>query len=106
MKPITIAALIQAIVAKLVQLRQKNMNYMSYKRTLITENKWRASRYGIEGSLIDFGKEAQVPLPDLIAEFVDLVDDVLDELDSREEVENVFNILERGTGADRQLKRI
>ena len=101
---ITIAALIQAIVAKLVQLRQKNMNYMSYKRTLITENKWRASRYGIEGSLIDFGKEAQVPLPDLIAEFVDLVDDVLDELDSREEVENVFNLLKKGTGADRQLK--
>ena len=80
------------------------MNYMSYKRTLITENKWRASRYGIEGSLIDFGKEAQVPLPDLIAEFVDLVDDVLDELDSREEVENVFNLLKKGTGADRQLK--
>lgn len=101
---ITIAALIQAIVAKLVKLRQQNMSFVSYKRSLISENKWRASRYGIEGRLIDFGREAQFPLPDLIAEFVDLVDDVLDELDSREEVENVFNILKRGTGADRQLK--
>ncbi len=101
---ITIAALIQAIVAKLVKLRQANMNYMSYKRSLITENKWRASRYGIEGQLIDFGKEAQVPMQDLIAEFVDFVDDVVDELDSREEVENVFNIMKNGTGADRQLK--
>lgn len=101
---ITIAALIQALVAKLVKLRHGNMNYMSYKRSLITENKWRASRYGIEGKLIDFGREAEVPMSELVAEFVDFVDDVVDDLDSREEVENVFNILKNGTGADRQLK--
>ncbi|MCE7991145.1 MAG: carboxylate-amine ligase [Roseivirga sp.] len=101
---ITIAAVIQALCAKLVKLRQGNMNYMSYKRSLITENKWRASRYGIDGKLIDFGKEAEVPMRQLFEELVDFVDDVVDDLDSREEVESVFKIFENGTGADRQLK--
>jgi carboxylate-amine ligase len=68
------------------------------------ENKWRAARYGLDGALIDFGRECEVPERELILEYLDFVDDVLDELDSREEVEYVRWILEHGTGADRQLK--
>jgi carboxylate-amine ligase len=101
---IAIAALIQAIVAKLVKLRQSNMNFISYKRSLIAENKWRAGRYGIDGKLIDFGQEKQVPVKELIPELIDFVDDVLDDLGSRHEIEGIFKILENGTGADRQLK--
>lgn len=101
---IAIAAIIQALCAKLVKLRQHNMNYMSYKRSLITENKWRASRYGIEGKLIDFGREAELPMRELVSELVDFVDDVIDDLGSREEVEKVFDLFDKGTGADRQLK--
>ena len=74
-----------------------------YQRTLINENKWRASRYGIEGKLIDFGKEQELPTKSLILELLDFVDDVLDELDSRKSVEYVLKMLENGTGADRQL---
>ena len=37
-------------------------------------------------------------------EYLEFVDDVLDELDSREEVEYIRTMLERGTGADRQLE--
>ena len=51
------------------------------------ENKWRAARYGIDGTLIDFGRESEVPERELILEYLDWVDDVLDELGSREEVE-------------------
>ncbi|MFY9241770.1 MAG: carboxylate-amine ligase [Polaribacter sp.] len=101
---ISIAALIQALVAKLYKLRTQNMNFMSYHRALINENKWRASRYGVEGKMIDFGLEKEVETKLLMAEFIDFVDDVLDELGSREEVENIFKMLENGTGADRQLK--
>jgi carboxylate-amine ligase len=68
------------------------------------ENKWRASRYGLDGMLIDFGREKEVPERELILEYLDFVDDVLDELDSRKEVEYVQTMLDRGTGADRQLK--
>jgi carboxylate-amine ligase len=68
------------------------------------ENKWRAARYGIDGMLIDFGKEREVPARDLILEYLEWVDDVLDELGSRDAVNTIRWILENGTGADRQLK--
>ena len=68
------------------------------------ENKWRAARYGIDGQLIDFGREREVPERELILEYLDFVDDVLDELGSREEVDHIRWILEHGTGADRQLR--
>tara|TARA_R110002126_G_scaffold291415_2_gene452274 strand:+ start:50989 stop:52083 length:1095 start_codon:yes stop_codon:yes gene_type:complete len=101
---ICIAALIQALVAKLYKLRTQNLNFMNYHRALINENKWRAGRYGIEGKMIDFGLEKEVETKLLMQEFVDFVDDVLDDLGSREEVEYIFKMLENGTGADRQLK--
>src|SRR5207342_1625924 len=101
---ITIAALFQAVSAKLYKLRMQNLNFMSYSRALINENKWRASRYGIDGSLIDFGKESEVNTRVLIYELLDFVDDVVDHLGSRHAVNIVGKIFDRGTGADRQLK--
>jgi carboxylate-amine ligase len=101
---LALAALIQAPVAKLYKLHSRNQGFRVYGRALIMENKWRASRYGIDGRLIDFGLEEEKPVRDLIMEYLDFVDDVVDDLDSREEVESVTRILERGTGADRQLK--
>jgi carboxylate-amine ligase len=100
---ITIAALFQAICAKIYKLRSKNLNFMIYERALITENKWRASRYGIDGTLIDFGKETEVNTRLLIFELLDFVDDVVDELGSRHMIDNVAKMFEKGTGADRQL---
>ena len=68
------------------------------------ENKWRAARYGMNGKLIDFGKQTEVPARDLIREYLEFVDDVADELDSREELNYIHTMLERGSGADRQLQ--
>ncbi len=101
---ITIAALFQGICAKLYKLRHQNLNFMSYSRALINENKWRAGRYGIDGSLIDFGKESEVNTRILIYELLDFIDDVVPHLGSRHAVANVHKMLEAGTGADRQLK--
>ena len=103
METITITALFQAVCAKLYKLRSQNMNYMIYQRALINENKWRAGRYGIDGTLIDFGKEAEVNTRVLIYELLDFVDDVVDHLGSRHIINNVSKMLETGTGADRQL---
>lgn len=101
---ITIAALFQAICAKLYKLRSSNLNFMMYSRALLNENKWRASRYGIDGNLIDFGKESEVNTRVLIYELLDFIDDVLPHLGSRHMISNVHKMLEQGTGADRQLK--
>jgi glutamate---cysteine ligase / carboxylate-amine ligase len=100
---ICIAALIQALVAKMHKLMKQNLSFRPYRKVLINENKWRAARYGIQGKLIDFGKQEEVPYRDLCGELLDFVDDVLDELGSRKEVEYINQILDHGTGADRQL---
>src|SRR4029077_9799532 len=56
------------------------------------------------GKLIDFGKEAEVPMRQLIPELLELVDDVVDDLGSRSAVEYVHTIMNEGTSADRQLR--
>ena len=101
---ICIAALFQAVCAKIYKLRSLNMNYIQYSRALINENKWRASRYGIDGHLIDFGKEEEVNTRVLIYELLDFIDDVVDPLGCRAAAHYAEHMLETGTGADRQLK--
>jgi carboxylate-amine ligase len=101
---IAIAALIQATVAKLYKLYAANQGFRLYRRALIMENKWRALRYGIDGKLVDFGKGEEVPLPELMYEYLHFIDDVVDELGTRHEINYIHKILENGTGADRQLK--
>jgi carboxylate-amine ligase len=101
---ITIAALIQATAAMLYKLHARNLSWRPYSRALLMENKWRAARYGLDGKLIDFGRQEEVAERALVLEYLALLDDVPDELGSRAAVDAVHVILERGTGADRQLQ--
>jgi carboxylate-amine ligase len=101
---IGIAALCQAVIAKLFRLHEKNQSFRHYSRALIMENKWRAARYGLDGRLIDFGKQKEVPCRSLLREILEFAYDVADELESREELAYVERILEEGSGADRQLR--
>ena len=100
---VCIAALFQAICYKLIRLRQQNLSWRHYRHMHISENKWRAVRYGIQGQLIDFGKEESVPFNVLMDELLELLDDVVDDLGSRNEVNYARTILRNGTSADRQL---
>jgi carboxylate-amine ligase len=101
---VCIAAILQAIVAKIWRLRRDNLTFRVYPSAMIEENKWRAVRFGLDGRLIDFGKQQEAPARELIAEILQwFVDDVVDELGSRKEVEYAFEIMRHGTSADRQL---
>ncbi len=100
---IAIAALIQAIFVKLYWLFEKNQSFRLYNRSLINENKWRAMRWGLDGELIDFGKQTAVPARQLMPELLEFVDEVVDDLGSRQAVEYAYKIIQEGTGADRQL---
>jgi len=101
---VAIAAILQAIIAKIWKLRHDNLTFRLYSSPLIEENKWRAVRFGVEGTLIDFGKGVTQSARSLIEELLTwFVDDVLDELGSRHDVEYAFHILKTGTSADRQL---
>jgi carboxylate-amine ligase len=98
-----VVAIIQAVVAKLYKLNLNNMSYNVYRIALIKENKFRASRYGIEGNMIDFGLQIEVETKMLIVELLEFIDDVIDELGSRDQINYVHEIMRNGTGADKQL---
>ena len=101
---VAIAALIQATAAYLYKLHEANQDFRHYARPLLMENKFRAVRYGLDGKLIDFGRQQELPVRDLLEEYLALIDPVVDELGSREAINGVRKIMETGTGADRQLK--
>lgn len=101
---LAIAALLQVVIAWLWDLRQHNMTFRLYRRDLIEENRWRAVRYGIDGKMIDWGKEKEVPTRWLIRELLRLVDPYVDDLGSRKYIEYIYTILEHGASADRQLR--
>ncbi len=101
---ISIAAIFQALIYKIWKLRRDNMTFRVYPADLIEENKWRAVRYGLDGNLIDFGKQVELPARQLIREMIEwFIDDVVDELGSRREVEYAYRILDEGSSAERQL---
>jgi carboxylate-amine ligase len=101
---VAIAAILQAIVAKLWRMRRDNITFRVYNSDLIDENKWRAVRYGLSGRLIDFGKQQELPARELIREMIEwFIGDIVDELGSRDEVAHAFRILDEGSSADRQL---
>lgn len=100
---LALAALIQAIMGKLYLLYRRNMGFREYAREFVEENKWRAVRYGIDGQLIDFGKQTQVPLRGLIMELLDFVSEAADIFKSQDELDRVRKILVEGTSADKQL---
>jgi carboxylate-amine ligase len=102
---VCLAAIFQALIAKLWKLRRDNLTFRVYPLALIEENKWRAVRHGLDGNLLDLGKQQEFPARQLIRELIEwFLGDVVDELGSRKEVEYAYHILEHGTSADRQLE--
>lgn len=100
---IGLVAMMQAIVCKLRKLLHQNTTFRSYPRRLLDENRWRASRYGIDGELIDFRRKRAVETRSLIHEILEFIAPEVAELGSAREVAHVEKILAEGTGADRQL---
>jgi carboxylate-amine ligase len=100
---IALAALMQAIVFKLQKLRRDNVTFRSYPRRLIDENRWRASRYGLDGKLIDFGRRCEVDERDLLHEMLEFIGPEIEELGNQAEIAHIERIMSKGTGADRQL---
>jgi len=100
---VAMAALIQAVMGKLYLLYKKNLGFRDYSRELIEENKWRAVRYGLDGQLIDFGKQSQVPVRELVGELLEFVSETAEIFKSRDDLDRIRAILREGSSADRQL---
>ncbi|MEL7303226.1 MAG: carboxylate-amine ligase [Pseudomonadota bacterium] len=101
---ITVAALYVCLARMLYRLREQNLSWRTYPAFLINENRWRAQRYGVEGSLFDFGRGALVPYVDLVDEILTLIAEDAEALGCRDEVERARRIVADGTSADRQVR--
>lgn len=102
---IAIASLYRCILRLLYRLRRQNQRWRTYPPFLVRENRWRAQRYGTEQGLVDFGKGAVVPFPELLEELIDLVAEDAEHFGCVAEVAHARTIVQRGTSADRQLAR-
>jgi len=99
---IALAAMYVCLMRMLWRLRQENRRWRSYANFLLSENLWRAERYGINGELMDFGRGVLVPFSDLLEELIELVRPDAEALNCVAEIEHTRTIYQRGTSADRQ----
>jgi glutamate---cysteine ligase / carboxylate-amine ligase len=103
---IAIAALCQALIAKLSWLYQHDSAALVLPNEYIEENKWRAIRYGLDADFIDFIHHRHLSMRDSIYELLDFVQDVANDLNSQHELDTIRRLLAspEGTGADQQIK--
>lgn len=102
---LTVAALFQCLCRMLFRLRRNNQSWRTYPVFLLEENRWRAQRYGVGGTLFDFGKGELVPIAALIEEVLDLIREDAAALDCEAYVARARAIVAGGTSADRQVAR-
>src|SRR5436305_2138699 len=102
---LALAALCQALVAKLTWLNQRGLSTPALSSHFIEENKWRVIHFGLDAEIIDFVKERRLSMRESLSELLDFVNDVVDDLGSRREINYLRSLLEDpgGTGADRQI---
>jgi glutamate---cysteine ligase / carboxylate-amine ligase len=102
---IAIAALCQALVARLVWLNKRGLRLPVVSSHLLEENKWHAMHFGLDAEVIDFVQDRRLSMRDSINELLDFVNDVADDLGSNREISYLRSLLAdpRGTGADRQI---
>jgi carboxylate-amine ligase len=100
---LAITAIYVSLLSMLWRRRVDNQRWRIYSRMLIEENVWRAQRYGISESLIDFGRGLLVPYPQLLEEIIELVQEDAVLLGCVDELHHARNIVSRGTSADIQI---
>lgn len=98
-----LAAAYVCLLRMLWRLRSDNQRWRTYSNFLVSENAWRAQRYGVKGELVDFGKGVLVPFEDLAEELIELVAPDAEALGCTAEIEHLRTICREGTSADRQL---
>ncbi|AXX98250.1 carboxylate-amine ligase [Profundibacter amoris] len=99
---LSLAALTQCLTRMLWRLSRKNQRWRLYDNFLVSENRWRAQRYGVTGGLIDFGRGEIVPMGELVQEMIGLLAQDAEALDCTAEIENALEITKNGNSSERQ----
>ncbi len=101
---ICIASIYLCWLHMLYRLRRGNQRWRRYSPMLISENRWRAQRYGIDKGLVDFGRSQIIPYPELLDEILELIQEDAEHFGCTQEIHHARTILERGTSAHAQLR--
>ena len=101
---ISIAAIYQSLLSYLYRLRATNQTWRHYRQMLLQENKWRAQRFGVGGTLADYGRRRLVPFAELMDELIDILKDDAEELGCLDELTRAREIVQGGTSADHQMR--
>jgi carboxylate-amine ligase len=99
-----LVALVQSLVATLVERFEREGRLPTEATMLIAENKWRAARYGLDADLIWLERDEERPARAAIAELLDLTAPAARRLGCETELAEVETICARGTGADEQRR--
>jgi carboxylate-amine ligase len=70
---------------------------------IVTENLWRAQRYGVRASFIDEHQNRAISCAEFLRTLTDQLAEDADRLGCLSEVERATDIVTRGTSADRQI---
>src|SRR3954462_12321815 len=98
-----LAALIQAMVKELAIHWESGQPLADYPWEMLDENKWLASRHGLDGELVDLPSSDRVTTKALSRRLLDRLREHAQDLGAEDEFNGVEDILERGNGAARQI---
>jgi len=101
---VCVAALCQALVAKIAKLYHSGLQMRPQSPLITAENKWRAARHGVDAKFIDDWSQQELTARYALLQLMDFVDDVVDDLGSRAAVERALAVIEDGGSAQQQQR--
>jgi carboxylate-amine ligase len=94
-----LTALTQCVVAHALEESEPRG---PYNKDLAEENKWRASRHGMDAAFYDAVGDTAVPARDIARDLVERLTPHAQDLGCENELEGILEIVEGGTGSQRQ----
>jgi carboxylate-amine ligase len=101
---LAVAALAIALVAKLGEEHDNGKQLPVLDSNQLDENIWRATRYGLDGNLIDFQTGTEIPTPEAILELIDYTGDVHKRLGLVDYISHIPLFMSKGNGAQKQIR--
>jgi glutamate---cysteine ligase / carboxylate-amine ligase len=98
-----IVALVQSLVATLAEAAEAGETLPVQPVTLVDENKWRATRDGLDARLVDLDNDTERSAREAVLALVERSEPAARRLGCAAELDSVEALLARGTGADAQL---
>jgi len=98
---VALTALTQCVVARSLE---ETGPQGPYDRELAVENKMRAARHGMDAAFYDAREKTTVPAREMVRDLVERLRPISQDLGCEDELLNVLEIVEGGTGSQRQCE--